>query len=158
MFRKVTGEVLQQVGDTTREHIQLFCKMEIRRSFRLNEEDYCVRFESEQSELRKALQLEGSQSETELRIISNVLTYFDIASKRLIEAVPMICEISFAQRLGEIIRKDLTKLLGLTGSNGLENCAKFAREEFSVRNERQRLGRAQEVLESSLKVLDRFGS
>ena len=128
--------------------------MEQSRSFILNEEDYIEHFKKLEAEISETLKIDGTKLVTELRIISNVYTYFDIASKRLLEAVPMICEVAFAQGLGEKLRKDFTAELGLLGDSGLQNCMKFTQEEPATRDKRQKLTRLKKVVEDALRVLN----
>jgi hypothetical protein len=142
---------LAEVGQETRDRIRLFCKMEVRRSFNLNVK------ELEQQAQKILLEIANeanSDYSTELRIISNVLAYFDFASRRLVESVPMVCEVSIADGLGHQFRKDFPAKLGLLGSNGLETCARFSAEEASVKEERLRLQNAKETVDKALSILD----
>lgn len=150
----MTEEVLEKVGKEAREKIVFFCKMERSRSFILNEEDFVKQFKEQETDLSTTLPVDNSKFATELRIISNVYAYFSIASKRLLETIPMICEIAFAQGLGEKLRKDFTKELKLTGEFGLQNCIKFAQEEPAIRDKRQHLERMKKIVEESFRVLN----
>lgn len=154
VFRRVTEEVLEKAARETREQILFFCRMEQSRSFILNEEDYLEHYEKLEAEVSTLLSIDRARFHTELRIIANVYTYFDIASKRLIEAVPMICEIAFAQGLGEKLRKDFTAELGLLDDAGVRTCARFVQEEPAIRDKRERLGRQKKVVEDSMRILD----
>jgi hypothetical protein len=150
----VTEEVLRQVGQETQKQITFFCQMEKQRSFVLNDQDYLKQYEKFEAEIAAKLSIDATKNATELRIIANVYSYFEIASKRFIEAVPMICEVGFAKGLGEVLRKQFVKMLGLTGPTGLQTCARFAQEEPATRDRRQLLLRSKRIVEESLKALD----
>jgi hypothetical protein len=127
--------------------------MEQRRSFILNQEDYAAEFQTASTALTTAAP-QISNHPTELRIIANVHTYFNISSKRLIESIPMICEIAFAQGLGEKLRKEFVGELGLIGEDGLGICQKFGQEEPGLREKRAALGRLKKIVDDALAVLD----
>src|SRR5438477_475064 len=97
--------------------------MELRRSFTLNEADYVKLRESTDSDSYSDV------SDTELLVISNVCTYIDISSKRLIEVIPMICDTSLSLKLIKQLGNSFIPQLGILGPSGLENSVKFLREE-----------------------------
>ena len=94
--------------------------------------------------------------ETELEVISQVLAYFQIASRRIIDVMPMIFETVFARDFGDEIQKELTSSLKLVGDFGLENCAKFAREEREVQVKREDLNKRKEILSRAVMVVHQF--
>jgi hypothetical protein len=94
--------------------------------------------------------------EAELIVISQVLAYFDLASKRIIDVIPMIFEKVFAQHFSDELAKSLTVELELVGERGLENCARYAQEEPAARAKRENLTRQRVILERALEVIARF--
>jgi hypothetical protein len=94
--------------------------------------------------------------EAELIVISQVLAYFDLSSKRIIDVIPMIFEKVFAQHFSDELSKVLTVELELVGERGLENCARYAQEEPAVRVKREDLTRQRVILERALEVIARF--
>jgi len=149
----VTEEVLDNVGKEARDRLLFFCKMEQNRSFALNDDDEIEKSKRLQGEIIKSLSI-GNGDFDESFIIAAVFTYFDIASKRLIEAVPVICRCAFAQSIGERLQKDLVAELGLIGDSGLQTWAKFAQEEPARRDQKQWLLRSKIIVEKSLRLLD----
>jgi hypothetical protein len=92
----------------------------------------------------------------ELTVISQVLAYFEISSKRIVDLMPMIFETVFARQFGDELRKRLTSNLKLVGECGLENCAKYARDEPDVQSKRQEYNRQKETLSRALGIISRF--
>jgi hypothetical protein len=66
----------------------------------------------------------------------------------------MICEIAFAQGLGEKMRKDLTKMLGIIGKDGNKNSENFMQDEQGIRDKKRELNKRKRTVERSLNVLD----
>ena len=94
--------------------------------------------------------------ETELEVISQVLAYFELASQRIMDVVPMIFETVFARDFSHEIRKELTSSLKLVGDFGLENCAKFAKEEPDTQLRREDLNKRKDILSRAVTVVHQF--
>ena len=94
--------------------------------------------------------------EAELNVISEVLAYFEISSKRIIDVMPMIFETVFARNFQRDIRKVLTSKLGLVGEFGLENCARYVVDEPIVRMKREHLNERKATLSKALEILSQF--
>jgi Dynamin GTPase effector domain len=130
--------------------------MELNRSFSLTEDEHCREFERLKPEVLRGLSIESNSNSSpiEVNIICNVYTYFHLASRRIIETIPMICEIAFAQGLGEKMRKDLTKMLGIIGKDGNKNSENFMQDEQGIRDKKRELNKRKRTVERSLNVLD----
>lgn len=94
--------------------------------------------------------------ETELEVIAQVLAYFEISSQRIMDVMPMIFETVFARDFGDEIRKELTSSLKLVGDCGLENCARFAREEPDIQLRREDLNKRKDILSRAVTVVHQF--
>lgn len=94
--------------------------------------------------------------EVELIVISQVLAYFEISSKRIIDLMPMIFETVFARQFGDELRKGLTSNLKLVGEFGLENCARYALDEPDVQFKREEYNRHKDILSRALGIISRF--
>jgi len=94
--------------------------------------------------------------EAELEVISQVLAYFELSSQRIMDVMPMIFETVFARDFADEIRKELTSSLRLVGDFGLENCAKFAKEEPDIQLRREDLMARKEILSQAVMVVHQF--
>lgn len=92
--------------------------------------------------------------ETEIHLISAVLAYFEIASMRVIEVMPMIFEVVYLQGFEEGLRKKLTVELKLMDrSEGQKICKRYARENEETQENRRMLIEKQRVLMEAKNVL-----
>lgn len=91
--------------------------------------------------------------ETELTVISDVWAYFDIASKRIIDIMPMLFEVVFARDLGRELQNDLTSDLKLVGRQGVQNCESYARDDEDVHQRRMKLTEDRKILLKALEIL-----
>ena len=96
--------------------------------------------------------------EAELNVISEVLAYFEIASKRIIDVMPMIFETRFANDFAVEIRKVLRSKVELVGDLGLENCGRYVVDEPDVQLKREDLNRKKAILSNALQIVSRFHS
>jgi hypothetical protein len=94
--------------------------------------------------------------DTELEVIAQVLSYFEISSKRIIDIMPMIFETVFARDFGGELRKELTSNLKLVGESGYETCGRYATEEQEVQRRREELDGEKGILSSAVTVVSRF--
>jgi Dynamin GTPase effector domain len=92
----------------------------------------------------------------ELDVISHVVAYFDLSSKRLIDDIPQVFETVFARDFGEELGKDLTMNLNLVGERGLDSCARYIRDESDVQAKRDQLIRLRHILDKAKETVDRF--
>jgi hypothetical protein len=96
--------------------------------------------------------------ETELKVVSEILAYFEIASKRIVDIMPMIFETRLPHDFEEDIRKALISKLGLVGECGLENCARYVVDEPGIRSKREVLNREKGILSKAFAIVSQFYS
>jgi len=94
--------------------------------------------------------------QVELMVISEVLAYFQISSKRIIDIMPMVFETVFTRQFGDELRKGLTSNLKLVGEFGLENCARYARDEPDVQFKREEYNKQNVILSQALGIISRI--
>jgi hypothetical protein len=97
----------------------------------------------------------SDEYEAELGVVSQVLAYFEISSRRIIDVMPMIFETVFVRNFSQEIRKVLISELKLVGDFGLENCIKYAKDEvgIEIRND---LAEAKEILSRAADFLNQI--
>jgi len=91
--------------------------------------------------------------EEELRVISDVLAYFKVAYKRMIDAIPMRIEQHFIHGFYEMMKDQLISELGLVGESGLKNCEMFSADNPDVRAQREHLMRQRDILIKATEIL-----
>ncbi len=96
---------------------------------------------------------EVDEFEAELVVVSGILAYFEISSKRIIDIIPMIVEKAFICRFAKELRNVLTSGLGFLGEFGYETCAKYGKDEPEIKIKRQDLERKSEILSEALSIL-----
>jgi hypothetical protein len=94
--------------------------------------------------------------QAELDVIAHVCAYFDISSRRLIDEIPQNFETVFAGDFAKTLQSQLTTKLNLVGDRGLENCARYIRDEPDVQAKRDNLTRMSGILENARSTIDRF--
>lgn len=100
--------------------------------------------------------LHVDEFQAELEVISQVLAYFDISSKRLIDEIPLVFETVFVSDFGEQLGKDLTTKLKLVGDMGLEHCTRYCQDESDMESRRRELTRMSTILNEARETIDRF--
>lgn len=106
------------------------------------------------SDTRQLALLHGpDEYETELSVISDVWAYFDIASKRMIDIMPMVFEVVFAREFGRELRNVLTSELKLVGKVGTETCAMYTQDAEDVHQKRAKLTEDEFILLHALQIL-----
>lgn len=91
--------------------------------------------------------------EAEMSVISEILAYFEISSKRIIDITPMIFETVFATHFVNDLRKMLAAKLKLVGESGLENCTKYGADEPDVQAKRVDLNRQMHILSNAAAIV-----
>lgn len=91
--------------------------------------------------------------EPELTVISGVIAYFEIASKRIVDVVPMMFEVAFVQEVGNELRNSLSYALNLVGDQGAENCARYSRDDEDVHHKRNKWNEDKRILMRALQIL-----
>jgi hypothetical protein len=106
------------------------------------------------SSVKQLARLHGPDDyQTELTVISQVLAYFQVSSNRFTDVMPMIFETVFVRDFADELKNNLTSGLKLIGKDGYANCARFAKEEPEVQENRGRLERQRGILCDALKVV-----
>jgi len=152
--RKVATEILQKVGEETRDQIKFYCRMERNHSFSLTENEQRSLAKKVLTEVKRIVSgVDHEEYKDELNAIAGVYAYWSISSNRLIEIVPMICENAYALGFAEQLERSFIDKLGLTGPSGLDNCIRFAREEPEHRERREQLKSWLNIVDESLDAL-----
>jgi len=108
------------------------------------------------SSAKKLMRIHEDEFEAEMEVVAHVLTYFDIASKRLIDGVPMIFETIFAKGFSVELEKNLIVDLNLVGEGALANCARYVKDDPNIQTRRNELERKQEILHEAARMVDHF--
>ena len=110
--------------------------------------DYAV------ADTKQLARLHGpDQYEIELTVISDIWAYFEIASKRIIDIMPMLFEVVFARDFGRELCNVLTSDLKLVGDQGSENCVRYTRDAEDVHQRRMKLTEDKKILLQALQIL-----
>ena len=106
------------------------------------------------SSVKQLARLHGpDEYQTELTVMSQVLAYFQVSSIRFTDVMPMIFETVFVRDFADELKNKMTSGLKLIGKDGYANCARFAKEEPEVQENRGRLERQKGILCDALKVV-----
>ena len=106
--------------------------------------------------LKQLARLHPDPYDSELEVIAHVLSYFDIASKRIIDDIPMVFENSFALTFAHELETKLQQQLGLIGTGGLEVCARYAADEPEIQKCREDLTRQLAILKKAEETVHKF--
>jgi hypothetical protein len=130
-----------------------------RKYFPSSEENLCTvlaAYGIKLSSLKQLSRIHRDEYDTELDVIAHVKSYFEVASKRIIDDIPMIFETSFAIAFARDLEKNLHEKLNLVGPNGLENCARYVRDEPEIQKKRKDWTRQLEILKKAETKLIKF--
>ena len=89
----------------------------------------------------------------ELLVISEVLAYFKVAFKRMIDAIPMRIEQHFILGFCKLMEDGLIGDLGLVGEGGLKKCETWAADNPEIKAQRENLLRQKEILVRADEIL-----
>ena len=145
------ANILQTILIETEEQIILFCRMESRVACGLNDQDY-VKLQRETYLDIGDITSNDISDETALQVISHTRTYFDISSKRIVEVIPMVCEIFLTEKLEARIERDFPAALGVLDR---EKCRRYLQEDPKVRELRQDLVRKKTIVRTALDITSR---
>jgi hypothetical protein len=106
--------------------------------------------------MKQLARLSPDPYDSELEVIAHVLSYFDIASKRIIDDIPMVFENSFALTFAQELETKLQDQLGLIGTGGLEICARYATDEPDIQKRREDLTRQLGILRKAEETVHKF--
>jgi hypothetical protein len=127
--------------------------MESRRAFVVYKKEFEDECKQMQLEVAQTLPPETT-SESEQTILARVCTYFELASKRVVEVIPMVVELSFAKGFADRLRKDFLPRLKVHDEGGKERCEEFAREDPELQKRRDELVECQRIVDDCLRVLN----
>jgi hypothetical protein len=96
---------------------------------------------------------EPDKYEKELRVISEVLAYFRVAYKRIIDNITMRIEQHFVRAFSDMVKMQLISELGLVGEGGVRRCAVLAADPPEVHAKREEILRQWEILEKAQEIL-----
>lgn len=106
------------------------------------------------SDIKELARLHGpDEYQIELKVISDVMAYFKIASRRIIDIMPMIFEFVFVRNFGKELVKVMSYNLGLVGNEGVDNCTKYTQDDEDVHRRRMKLAEEKKILLEALKIL-----
>lgn len=105
---------------------------------------------------RTTLAKDDDDFKSELRILANVLTYFDYAWKRTFDVIPMLVEQEFFIAFSNELRDTLTQELGLNGEDGVDKCNKYAAENPEIAIRREDIERRMNILVSATDILSQW--
>jgi hypothetical protein len=126
--------------------------MESRRAFVVYKKEFDDECKQMQLDIAQNLPPETT-SESERIILARICTYFELASKRVVEVIPMVVELAFAKGFAERLRKDFLPGLKLHDEGGLERREEFAREDPELQKRRDELKECQRIVDDCLRVL-----
>ena len=98
---------------------------------------------------------EPTEYKTEVEVVSHVLAYFALSSKRILDVMPMIFETVFARAFGQELEKVFTTNLKLLDASGAEICKKYANDEPEVQSKRKELNNRKKTLSEALDIISR---
>jgi hypothetical protein len=127
--------------------------MEVRQAYGLNDPDFVKLQKETYLDITDASStIDSVSDETAFQVISHIRTYFDFSSKRIIEVVPMICDIFLTEKLQARIDRDFLRAIGVL-DNG--KCATYGQEDPRIRELRQDLLRKKGIVERALEITSR---
>ena len=92
--------------------------------------------------------------DAELDVISAVGAYFEVASTRVTDFMPMIFEVVFIQDFVKELRKALTLPLKLANNvEAAEICERYTRDDHDIHQKRMKLAEDRKVLLKALEIL-----
>lgn len=99
---------------------------------------------------------EYTEFKTEVEVVSHVLAYFELSSKRILDVMPMIFETVFAKAFGEELENVFTTNLRILDADGANVCKKYAKDEPEVQSRRKELDSRKKTLSEALDIVSRY--
>lgn len=103
-------------------------------------------------DLSRKLQL-PSEYTKEFEVISGALAYYQIASQRMIDFVPMRIEHHLVYGFAKAVEEKLIDMLGLLRDGGEERCAALVKMDSKIERERDSLSKQKEILVKASEIL-----
>jgi len=171
--------MLNDVASKTREEIRTQCAIEMRYPFTMNEQNLIQAYTKEHErifdklvsrnpasdplggsaqsggpleDLSRKFQPPGEYTK-EYEVISGALAYYQIASQRMIDFVPMRIEHHLVHGFSDAVKEKLVDMLGLLGNGGEERCAELVKMDPKVGRERDTLNQRKEILVHASEIL-----
>jgi hypothetical protein len=161
--------MLNDVASKTREEIRTQCAIELRYPFTMNEQNLIQAYTKEQARIfDKAVShnpasdpLEDlsrhfqppSEYAKEYEVIAGALAYYQIASQRMIDFVPMRIEHHLVHGFSDAVKEKLVDMLGLLGNGGEERCAELVKMDPKVEREMDSLNQQKEIFVYASEIL-----
>jgi len=98
------------------------------------------------------LELGSGKYSKEFHVISGALAYFQVASQRMIDVIPMRIEQHLIYDFAESVKK-LDEILGLVGEGGEKRCKEFMVEDPKVHIERKEFQEQKDILVKASEIL-----
>ena len=92
----------------------------------------------------------------ELRVVANVLIYFEYAWKHTFDIIPMFVEHEFFITFSNELRDTLAQELGLNAEDGDDKCNKYAVENLEIAIKREEIERKMKILVSATDILNQW--
>lgn len=94
--------------------------------------------------------------DAELDVISRVLAYFEVSSKRIMDVMPMIFETAFVCNFAEQLSRVLISDLKLIEESGFETCKRYGKDEPDIQVKRADYKRQADILSDAMSVISTF--
>jgi Dynamin GTPase effector domain len=130
-----------------------------RKLFATSEENLCTvlaAYGINLSSMEQLARIHKDDYDAELEVIAHVKAYFEVASKRIIDDIPMIFETNFAISFAKNLETYLPEKLNLVGPGGLENCTRYVCDEPDIQKKRKDWTRQLEILKKAETKLIKF--
>jgi hypothetical protein len=92
----------------------------------------------------------------ELTVIAEVLVYYEVASRRVFDVIPMIIEHQFLVGFSNTLWDTLLDELGFNGKNGRDKCRCYAVDNPEITNARKELEGNLTILVQAIDILNQF--
>ncbi|KAG6811611.1 hypothetical protein H0H92_006626 [Tricholoma furcatifolium] len=99
----------------------------------------------------------ADEYETEIKVMSEVRGYFQIAYKRVIDIIPSLIDLLFVKAIAKDMQGSLISKLSLGTADARQRCAQYLEENPTVVAKRKELTAQKERLEEVRKALHQFG-
>ncbi|KAA1467036.1 P-loop containing nucleoside triphosphate hydrolase protein [Dentipellis sp. KUC8613] len=98
----------------------------------------------------------ADEYETEMQVMAEVRSYFQVSYKRIIDSIPMLIDLKFVRGIMQDMHDHLIREMGLAGDGATERCARYLAEDPDVVARRDEALARRATLESVQKELNNF--
>ncbi|KAI0039466.1 hypothetical protein FA95DRAFT_1020550 [Auriscalpium vulgare] len=99
----------------------------------------------------------SDEYDTEMAVMAEVRSYFQVSYKRIIDTIPMAVDSIFVKGIPVALRVFLRERLNLNDKNASSRCTHYFAEEYETVARRHELLTQKTTLEAVKDVLDNFG-